>query len=221
MTSTIFASSPRYTPKIVLMRFILVCLTFYFFTFPAFGQKKEKSWDAATLAKANTAKNEAYLTEEEKEVIFYINLVRLNPKLFLETYVKKYLEETEEKDTYTKSLQKALSSTKAMDALKPAKDLFGVAKAHAIDFGKAGKTGHGNYDLRIKKIRNNYHGSMGENCDYGAYTPLTIVMRLLIDENVESLGHRENILDREYKFIGVSIQPHERYQSNCVMDFGG
>jgi uncharacterized protein YkwD len=62
---------------------------------------------------------------------------------------------------------------------------------------------------------------MAENCDYGNNKAFDIVMSLLIDEDVPSLGHRENILDPEYKYVGTSIQPHKRYDWNCVIDFGG
>ena len=194
-------------------------LFFLLFCSGAIGQTK--SWDPKVLKKANTAENESYLTKQEKEVIFYLNLVRLNPKLFLETYLKKYLEQTGEKDTYTKSLQKTLASTKPMNVLLPKQDLYAVAKLHAIKFGKAGTIGHGDFQERTKEIDTNYGGYMGENCDYGNDDALDIVMSLLIDQDVAGVGHRENILDPQYKFVGTSIQPHKKYEWNCVMDFGG
>ncbi len=62
---------------------------------------------------------------------------------------------------------------------------------------------------------------MGENCDYGFEDPLTIVMRLLIDEGNPNYGHRTTILDPNFKHIGVSIQPHTKWNFNCVQEFGG
>lgn len=191
-----------------------------FLSAPLFAQEKAKTWDAQTLAKANTAKNEKYLSKKEKEVIFYMNLVRLNPKLFGETYLKNYLDSTGENSTYTKSLIKQLPKQRSMDVLVPAKDLWELSKAHATKFGKEGKVGHGSYDQRIKTLREKYSG-MGENCDYGNERAIDIVMSLLIDEDVKSLGHRANILRVAYKYVGTSIQPHKTYNWNCVMDFGG
>jgi uncharacterized protein YkwD len=63
--------------------------------------------------------------------------------------------------------------------------------------------------------------SVGENCDYGNANALIIFMSLLIDEGVSDLGHRENILRAEYKFIGVSIEPHKKYRISCVIDYAG
>jgi len=181
---------------------------------------QKKTWDRAVLEKANTAKDAAYLTSEEKAVIFYLNLVRLDPKLFGETYLKKYLDSTGDRNSYVTSLLKALPLTKPMDVLLPAQDLCAFAKAHATKFGKENKVGHDNFKERTKTIRNNYAG-IAENCDYGNDKAFDIVMSLLIDEGIQSLGHRKNILNPKYRYIGTSIRPHKGYDWNCVMDFGG
>jgi hypothetical protein len=47
---------------------------------------------------------------------------------------------------------------------------------------------------------------------------LEIVLQLLIDEDVPSLGHRRILLEK-YQTIGVSIQPHSHYGFNAVLDF--
>jgi uncharacterized protein YkwD len=46
------------------------------------------------------------------------------------------------------------------------------------------------------------------------------VLQLLIDEGIEDLGHRNNILNPRFNSIGVSIKPHKSYDYNCVMSFG-
>lgn len=181
----------------------------------------QKSWDVKTLEKANTAKNISYLTTEEKKVIQYCNLVRLNPKLFLETFVQKYLDSTKDNNNYTRSLIKTLRSVKSTNLLYPSEKLYSLSKEHAIDFGKKGKTGHGDFDKRFMKFTQECDCAVGENCDYGSNNALDIVMSLLIDDDVPDLGHRENILDPAYKNIGVSIQEHKKYDWNCVMDFNG
>ena len=38
---------------------------------------------------ANTVSNTSYLTTKEKEIFFYLNLVRINPKLFAQTFLLK------------------------------------------------------------------------------------------------------------------------------------
>lgn len=182
---------------------------------------QKKTWDPAVLQKANTAKDVTYLSPEEKEVIFYLNLVRLDPKLFGETYLKKYLDSTRDNNSYTKSLIKTLPQTKPMEVLLPSQELSSFSKEHATKFGKENKVGHGNFNDRIKTIKKNYRGYIGENCDYGNNKAFDIVMSLLIDQDIPTYGHRKNILNPVYKFAGVSIKPHKGYDWNCVMDFGG
>jgi uncharacterized protein YkwD len=186
-----------------------------------FAQKNKKTWDPAILAKANTAKNDSTLTAEEKKVIFYMNLVRLDPATFMQIELKHYMDSTKLNDGYTKSLTKTLLTAKPMEALTPSKALNDFAKEHAIRFGKENKIGHGNYKDRIKNIIGNYNNTMAENCDYGNDNAFDIVMSLLIDEDIKDLAHRTNILNPVYKFAGVSIKPHRGYKWNCVMDFGG
>jgi len=62
---------------------------------------------------------------------------------------------------------------------------------------------------------------IAENCDYGSTEPLEIVMSLLIDDGIASLGHRKNILHPGLNYVGIAIEKHKTYGVNCVMDFSG
>lgn len=181
----------------------------------------QTSWSAEQLEQANTAKEVKYLTDKEKAVIFYTNLIRIDPQLFKNTYLKNYLDSTgmSKNNSYLKSLIKTLEKTESRKVLAPSKSLYTIAKAHAIDFGKSGKTGHGNFDKRFDKYFDNCNCIIAENCDYGNSEALDIVISLLIDEGVSNLGHRKNILNATYTNIGVSINPHKKYRQSCVMDF--
>ncbi len=182
-------------------------------------------WDKATLDKANTAKDASYLTDEEKKVIWYMNLVRLNPELFEKTYYKKFMDSTKAKPTsFTRSLENDLTvKYKPLGVYTPKEDLSEEAKDHAKDMGTSGKIGHftsdgKSYEFRMKKLRNTYTET-AENCDYAHKDALSIVMNLLIDENVGSVEHRKTILDKNLKYAGASIQPHKKEKWNCVIDF--
>ncbi len=179
----------------------------------------QKVWSAELLEKANTAKKVDYLTEEEKLVLFYCNLVRTNPSLFADTYAKKYIDSTKSKSSYTKSLIKTLHKTENLGVLYPSLKLYSIATDHATDFGKKGEVGHGNFEKRFKKYYEDCNCAVGENCDYGYNKALDIVMRLLIDERISNLSHRKNILNPKYKNCGISIVKHKKYDWNCVMDF--
>jgi uncharacterized protein YkwD len=177
-------------------------------------------WDSLVLVKANTAANVTYLTNTEKEVLFYINLARLDPKKFGDTYLINYVKREVGKETgFTRSLVRDLKKAKPMEALQPGNDLFLCASEHAIKSGKKGTSGHQELSKRMKThapTRNPY----GENCDYGNENALDIVMSWLIDEGITSVMHRKNILDKDFTAAGISIQPHKKMKVNAVMCFG-
>jgi len=177
-------------------------------------------WNPETLEKANTAKDEKYLMEDEKLVIYYTNLARIDGPLFADTYLKWYMDSTQKKsNNYTRTLFKDLKKTIDLPPLQSQKDLFDAAKAHAIKSGKSGHEGHKGFKNRFKPLMTTYN-YVGENCYYGQDEPLLIVIKLLIDEGVEDLGHRHNMLSPDFNSVGVSIKPHKQYGNNCVMDFG-
>ena len=177
-------------------------------------------WKNAKYNAAYTAQNTDYLTENEKLVYYYLNLARLNPPLFAETFIRKYTKWNSYEDLslssyYTGSLYKTMKSMKPVGVLSPQRYLFESAKCHAVSSGKAGYVGHSrlsNSGCRAKFA--------GECCSYGQFDALEIVMQLLIDSGVPDLGHRKICLDRAYKTLGISVQPHKTYRFNSVLDFG-
>jgi len=126
-------------PKVIRTTFILL-----FIGLNAFGQNTLPSlWTPELINRANTAKDLKYLSEEEKAVVFYTNLVRLDPPLFEKTYLKEYLNNNDiSSSKWTKSLIKTLRRTQPMPELLPRNDLYEEAKKHALDMGKSGKIGH-------------------------------------------------------------------------------
>ncbi|MEK6616549.1 MAG: CAP domain-containing protein [Bacteroidota bacterium] len=182
-------------------------------------------WDAATFEKANTAKDEAGYTAEEKKVIYYMNLARLKPEFFCKTYFQKYMDSTKTKFTsFANSLKNDLQvKYKPMEVLIVKQDLTEEAVDHAKDTGKKGNLGHftsdgKSYDFRMKKFKNVY-SSTAENCDYGNQNALSIVIHLLIDEGQGTIEHRKTIMDKNLTYVGVSIQSHKKEKWTCVMDF--
>ena len=177
-------------------------------------------WDPDILEKANTAKNTRYLKEAEKEIIFYTNLARADGKLFAESYLNRYLESTGLKpDSFIISLIRELEYIRDFPMLHPDKEVYDVARDHAIKSGKSGKQGHQGFDKRFKQISKTFY-SYGENCYYGRDNPLMIVIGLLIDKDISDLSHRRNMLDPGFNSVGVSIMPHKIFGYNCVIDFG-
>ncbi|WP_338762997.1 CAP domain-containing protein [Bernardetia sp. ABR2-2B] len=183
-------------------------------------QQVVPEWKSSKYNIAYTAQNTDYLTENEKLVYYYLNLARLNPPLFAETFIRKYTkwnshEDLSLSDYYTGSLYKTLKNMQPVGVLYPQKDLFVSARCHAVSSGKKGYVGHERLSNSGCKAK-----FAGECCSYGQFDALEIVMQLLIDSGVPSLGHRKICLSGSYKTLGVSVQPHKTYRFNSVLDFG-
>jgi hypothetical protein len=179
-----------------------------------------REWDEKVLENANTAARTEYLSEDEKKVILILNLVRADGPLFADTFFKDYLALKKKKtNRYIRSLYRDLKDVKGLPMLQPEKDLYDIAKEHATRSGMKGYEGHKGFKGRYNPVMKKYM-EVGENIYYGEYTPDEIVLQLLIDEGIQDLGHRNNILNPRFNSIGVCIKPHKTYFYNCVMSFG-
>ncbi len=178
------------------------------------------------MAKANSARKLKDISFQEKKVIFYINLARINGSLFVDTYLKDYREDVRiPKNKYYRSLVKTLKEQEQLPPLLPKEDLFKEAIKHAKEMGKSGKKGHRSsnhksFEERMKKLRLKYQ-KLKENNQYGFPDALSIVIDLLIDEDKESLSHRKTLLHKDLKFIGVGIRSHKKYKINTSLLFAG
>lgn len=178
-------------------------------------------YDSQMLEKANTAKEADFMNDTEKKVVLLTNLARMDGELFLKLIAEPYLKQNiEEETSYTRSLRKDLKRTPKLKPLEVSKDLYEPALQHATESGKTGRTGHQGFNKRTAAIMKNY-ATAGENCDYGNQEALDILMNLLIDEGIADVGHRMNILDSSFYYLGVAIAPHKKYGVNCVQIFAG
>ena len=171
-----------------------------------------QGWTIDEFEAANTAKDVENLTSEEKEVIRYINLARLYPKKFAQIEIVKSNSDFEiTNDQYLNSLVNTLKRMKAVDALYFDESLYQLAKCFAEESGASGYVGH--YRKTCKK------GYDAECCSYGCERGRQIVLQLLIDKGVPSLGHRNICLDKYMESIGTNIHSHSKYNFCCVLDF--
>ena len=178
------------------------------------------NWDNAIITKANTGLGASYLSEDEKMVILYANLARENGPLFAETFLTEYIRiKNLKSNDYTRSLYSELKNVRDLPMLIPERDLYDGARDHASWSGKKGYEGHKGFKTRFKPLMTKYN-EVGENIYYGEYTPIEIVIQLLIDEGIIDLGHRANLLNPRFNSIGVAIKPHKDFEYNCVMGFG-
>ena len=203
-----------------LLAFVITfcCLTATAQTYQSPLAAFSSNWNDARYAACNTAAQANYMSSTEKQVIEILNLARQNPALFGSTVVEKYPEFSSnpnlKKSHYFKSLLDMLEDLEPESLLQPDEKCFESASCHATTSGSAGYVGHTRQTSACGA--NKYFN--GECCDYGHGEALGIVMALLIDQDVSSLGHRKIMLDN-YGVVGVSVQPHTKYRFNAVLDF--
>lgn len=173
-------------------------------------------WTPEEIAAANTAANCTYLDSTERDVIKYCNLARLYPKKFARLEVQTYNGSVEQPEQYKNSDNKRslitdLNASKSRGAYAPDSALTVMAECFQSELALSGKTGHDR-----KNCEEDY---LAENCSFGKSTAKDIVLQLLIDEGIASLGHRKNILNEKYTRLGVAFGTHKKYRNCCVMDF--
>src|SRR5258706_3222962 len=175
-------------------------------------------WNDSRYLACNTAVNSRYMNDNEKEVIYILNLLHSNPKLFANSVVTKYPEYMNRNYLTNvpeyQSLLDTLRKVRTLPLLYPDSLCFESAKCHATSAGKIAYVGH---DRKTEECKVKKH-HQGECCQYGYKDALSIVMALLIDQNMSSLGHRFLCLS-DYAHIGVSVQPHTGHGYNAVLDF--
>jgi len=216
--------------KILLPTFLLFSLV---------GHVAAQKWTDAEFRKANTATNAAYLSNEEKNIVMYINLVRIDGEKFYYTFLEDYINNYNAKvrkyrnynelritrsNPYYTSLLKHLRGVKNLQMFYPDDKLTALSRSHAQDLNRNNLDTHesSNGDKFSKRLSKYFpNKAMSENIDFGFSNSLDIVCHLLLDCGVPSLGHRFNLLDQKYKLntVGVSIQPHPSYTWCAVIDF--
>ena len=196
-------------------------------------------WSPEELERANTAKNTSYLNEEEKKIIFYMNLSRIDGEKFFNTFFQDFVNaynldmqqysnyddlRVNRKDKYYRGLQQDLRDVKGLSIFSPDETLTYVAQQHAKDLSKNNIAGHNSSDGRTVKDRiSKYYPrrAMAENLAFGFSKGLANVCMLLLDKNVPDLGHRKTILGTGYNLnlVGVTISKHPGYRYCAVIDF--
>jgi hypothetical protein len=156
-----------------------------------------------------------------------INEMRGNPAAFYHQYVQPYIRENQHRFTprYTESLRKALLRSSPLPLFSTQNALRQSARLQA-DYiaSEGGQLTHsqGNIGFAERMRRAGLH-CLAENL-YAAHEPdaRQVVIDLLIDQNIPSLGHRKNLLNPAYGFIGIVHKDISARggKTIVVMDFG-
>lgn len=194
------------------------------------SDKLNNNWSKQEMSECNTASKIKVLSTKEKEVFMFLNLARTRPSVFAEMTIKPHLSAWEYRyindstyikaDTfnmwaqsyYDNSLYLEMKKMESAGLLGFNQKCWESAECHATSVGKVGKVTHDREPGCTAYFS-------GECCHYGSSDPLGIIVNLLIDRSVESLGHRSICLGKYYDELGVSMKPHKTYGNNTTLDF--
>lgn len=97
-----------------------------------------------------------------------------------------------------------------------------AAYDHCTDTGAIGHTGSdgSTFDQRLDKY-GSWSTSAAENISFGSDDALVIVLRLFIDDGIESRGHRVNMLSPDVMVTAISTCPHLTYGHQAVITYAG
>jgi len=196
-----------------------------------------ETWDKTKL---DTARGVDYLSAVEKDVVFEINKLRSEPSRYAELYLipkirsysGKLYKRPSQVDIMTsegvRALEECIShlkKAKTINPLLPSRGLSRAAADHAIDQAETGSFGHIGKDGSSGDIRMNRYGKWGkmaaENISYGQDCAQEIIFQMLVDDGVPSRGHRKNLMQPAFRFVGVAIGSHPQFGYLCVINFTG
>ena len=214
-------------------RYSLLTIVGHFFFLVGYGQRADTSmWIADRL---NTGKTASYLEELEKNVLFELNKMRVNPPAYAQLYIEpmmayfkgkvdtKHNIQTSEGVSAVQECIAQMRMTPKMGVLEPHKGLSAAASRHTALQSKTDEIGHTSpngetFEYRLRKVK---FMSTAECISYGEDVARDIVISLLIDDGVSNRGHRRTLLNPGYTFVGISAGNNKAYAHMCTLDFGG
>jgi len=116
-----------------------------------------------------------------------------------------------------------LDRARPVPALTLSDTLSRASQDHCNDCGPSGHFGHDGADGSTMQERVEryveWEGNIGENIDYGNKVAEDIVVSLLIDDGTPERGHRINIMNPDFKIVGIGFGNHSELQYMCTMNF--
>ena len=109
----------------------------------------------------------------------------------------------------------AVRARNGVPALRMGRALTRAARAHSVDMARRGYFDHGAFVQRLRSfgVRAPY---IGENLAYGTQT---LTAAAIVQMWIASPPHRENLLDRGFRLIGVGVAGSSR--KLITADFAG
>jgi hypothetical protein len=192
--------------------------------------------DGWPVAELNTGKNASYLTDDEKNMVLAMNLIRYDPAKYSKLYVYPRLQyfkgtlfefpgqiplRTREGIDAVRELYLELLETPSLPVFHPSPGMTKAANDHAKYMKKTGTMSHegmGGMSVRVSKY-GEWVGGMAENLHWGTSNAHEAIMSLMIDDGVKDRGHRINMLNPNYRKVGVGIDTHPRIRVSYVIKY--
>lgn len=161
-------------------------------------------------------------SELEMAIVEEMNLARADPKAYAETYIAP--RQSGFSALYFNECMDEMKAMAPVGSLSHVDGLWRMAKTHALTQGQAGEVGHDRVDGTTFSDAARQFGAsfsyVGENISYGVPDARGVVIQLLVDDGVESRGHRKNLLNGRFTQTGVGCADHATYRIECVIDYG-
>jgi hypothetical protein len=177
--------------------------------------------------------------ELKKSVLTEHNRLRQDPKSYipiLESKLKKFDEKVlvrpGDSSIITKEGPQAyheaiafLSSQKPLEALTFDERLGDSCLDHVNDIGPKGLVSHESTTGKSLSDRievySEWDTSCAENVELGGKTGEDVIVSLLVDDGIPSRGHRLNLFNQEFKYLGVACGNHRVYGAITVLNYAG
>jgi hypothetical protein len=150
------------------------------------------------------------LNSAEKELFYWMNYSRNNPKRFWDSCVLPILEQFPNlKGPNSKSLEKDLAGASTLPLYSLNKSLIGTAQKHALDNQNQGKINHQSadgkqFEQRMREI--SIKKCASENLASGPSNMLFALVLLYLDIGVADTGHRKCLLTAAYTELGLGAR---------------
>jgi len=116
-----------------------------------------------------------------------------------------------------------LSNVPSLTPLTSSQAVSRACAEHLADLQDGAMCSHVGKDGSTPEDRVARHGSFreqcGENIVFGALTAREVVYQMLIDDGAPERGHRANLLNMDFHFVGIAVGPHASAHMVVVLLF--
>ena len=185
------------------------------------------AWSHSKYCLANTAANVKGMSTDEKQLIFLQNLLRMNPTLFKNTFLKRYLEQHPELtgNSQVASLRSTLDGKTPLPLLYASEQLNQSAAELVQQYSKPDQTSWSSTDdhkhafLQTNKGEGSPEFISSNGYKGPSISPHEVVMALLINQGVTELEQRKVLLNANMIQLGVSNYESTDGTSIVALDF--